>query len=86
MLIRSEFYYQYRFETTVRLTSEKILEIFITLFQKELGDKKSAGVEQVRLLLPLGKKHAEVITCEPHSLAEKSHKFDSAEKKHVSYK
>ncbi len=51
--------------------------------QKELGDKKSAGVEQVRFLLPLHKKHIEVITCEPHSLAEKSHKFENTENKHV---
>ena len=38
-------------------------------------------MEQVRLLLPLGKKHAEVITSEPHSLVEKSHKFDATDKK-----
>ncbi len=42
-------------------------------------------MEQVRLLLPLHKKHVEVITCEPHSLVEKSHKFESTtDKKHVS--
>ena len=51
--------------------------IFAWSFQKEAGDKKGAGVDQIRQLLPLGKKQAEIITCELHSsVAEsKAHKI-----------
>ena len=57
--------------------------------KRELGDKHSVAIEQIRPLLPLPKKQAEIITCDQHgSLVDtKGHKisgFDSIDKKQVS--
>ncbi len=58
--------------------------------KKELGDKHSIAIEQLRKLLPLPKKQAEVIICDQHgSLVDtKGHKisgFDSIDRKQVSF-
>lgn len=70
-----------------KLEEKKIYGNLVKKIRKEIGEKLTAGVEHLKLLLPLAKKSLDIIAVEPAGsvLDPKGNKiagFDSTDRKH----